>query len=106
MLYKIDKKSKINCINLINTFIPKDDKTSEDEKKLLKNIEKILLNGEKLSEKTIYGTDELIKTAFAEMDFELKGYLKEILLEINDKNSYKLFSTESENNRKLIESLN
>lgn len=88
MLYKIDKKSKINFINLIYTFIPKDDKTSEDEKKLLENIEKVLLTGEKLSEKTIYGTEESIKNAFAEIDFELKEYLKKILLEINDKNKY------------------
>ena len=115
MLYKIDKKSKENFINLIYTFVPKDNITSPEEEKLLENIEKILFNGEKLPTKTKYEKEEDIKKVFSTIPVELKEYLKKILLEINDKNKYsedgiisKLPFTKSMKGdlKKFIESLN
>lgn len=88
MLYKIDKQSKINFINLVNSFMLLDENKTDEEKKLLANLEKSLLGNEN-DTRIQYCKKEDIKKSFDELPPVYRNYLKDILLEINEKNYYK-----------------
>ncbi len=89
MLYKIDKQSKINFINLVNSFMLRDGNKTDEKIKLLANLEKSLLGNEN-SQKIEYREKNEIKKIFYEIHHKIaRSYLKDILLEINEKNNYK-----------------
>ena len=88
MLYKIDKQSKINFISLVNSFMLRDGNKTDEKIKLLANLEKSLLGNEN-SQKIEYCEKNDIKKIFYEIHHDYRSYLKDILLEINEKNNYK-----------------
>lgn len=88
MLYKIDNQSKINFINLVYSFIFLDGNITDEEEKLLKNLDKNLLDDENHT-RILYRNEDDIKKIFYEIHHDYRSYLKDILLEINEKNNYK-----------------
>lgn len=88
MLYKIDNQSKINFINLVYSFIFLDGNITDEKEKLLKNLDKNLLDDENHT-RILYRNEDDIKKIFSEIHTYYRDYLIDILLEINNKNNYK-----------------
>ncbi|MCT7574457.1 hypothetical protein N5U00_03860 [Aliarcobacter butzleri] len=87
MLYKIDDDSKKSALILIHSFIYLDGKRTESEEASLFKLKEIFNLKDKFDYIMLEDKED-IKEELKKVDKKLHNYLKDILLEINEKNKY------------------